>query len=328
MADTNVGNYSQAYLQHLLDIAALNAQNNLDVANIGAGASRYAADINLLINKMQLAYSYYRLKALEIPQALASDDLARHQLAINAAVQFAQLSGWVNPMDFDTRRVMEHAMNKQGQQINNAPVSADQMLQSADMKPIMAEAKANGWGDADPESILTVWVQNNDGNESMQESIDKAKRILETDMGTYVAAAKQGDLYSQQKVVKNAYYVNRMNLSPTNSDPIAVKQEVQKLIDEKVTIPATKTEMVPVSQATPEQRAQMAQGINTSATQPTQQPPQMFSTKEMLNQQAQTTQPPQFNPSPAQVQTPTPQQTSNINAESLAKKFEKPPVWG
>ncbi len=100
-------------------------------------------------NALQLYYTIYRLKQLEIPESQARTALDKQKLANDAAAQFAQLTGWVIHPE-----VLENAMLQ-----NYGSLTANYAANTAspdDINNIRSQMKAAGYPEADTADNATL----------------------------------------------------------------------------------------------------------------------------------------------------------------------------
>jgi hypothetical protein len=69
-------------------------------------------ELEMLKLKLQQDYLNARLNMLEIPEMLLADERERHSQALNAAMAQAEATGWLNPEDFNTKRMLASTVNE------------------------------------------------------------------------------------------------------------------------------------------------------------------------------------------------------------------------
>jgi hypothetical protein len=91
------------------------------LGSIGAGGSgvmnvapmaQLEHEYKLMELRLHQLYLDNRLNLLEIPEMLLANEQQRHSQALNAAMAQAEATGWLNPEDFNTKRMLASTVNE------------------------------------------------------------------------------------------------------------------------------------------------------------------------------------------------------------------------
>lgn len=138
-------------------IAAMNDQTRRYLA-------QYDRETQLQLAQLNLKYQYDRLHLLDIPAMQQLDARARHQMAQDAAISYAELSGWI-PAGFEDKFInaVKTVTNVSAEQ---SGLAAPQMT-TEDMTNIKQQLQSAGWGGGSDDDAIKAFMQvaGNDPNQ-------------------------------------------------------------------------------------------------------------------------------------------------------------------
>ena len=147
-------------------------------------------ELEMLKLKLQQDYLNLRLNMLEIPEMLLADERQRHELALNSAMFQAEQTGWLNPNDFNTKRMIASTITQQllpliGTQYGKTfyKNAADGTIKTID--EMRNEIMAAAGGDSE------YWAGASD-----QQIVDEYNKLSGTQYGSYNPFADLAEQYN------------------------------------------------------------------------------------------------------------------------------------
>lgn len=187
-------------------IAAMNDQTRRYLA-------QYDAETQMNMLKLNLKYQYDRLNLLDIPAMQQLDARARHQMAQDAAISYAELSGWI-PAGFEDKFI-NGVKTLTNVSAEKSGLVAPQMT-SDDMASIKQQLGTAGWGGGSDDDAIKAFMQVAGNDPNQQDLVGRLRggTGVQAVAGAPTGAGTQAQPF-QQGGVTNAPWVNAAGQRPT-----------------------------------------------------------------------------------------------------------------